>query len=555
MFAVKAMFPTGELYDSPALWFLHASVVRSANHHTGLCNCRGVGSPGGCGELDIAEVVEEQDRKQDVDTTMYSFKGVYSDQTAYSFERPTSREVVFLTIFNPEGYVQVLEMDDGFDFGSSIPAEKVEEWNGRRELIIKMPGEMPAGCGGPVCSYPSAGEGDGFAARVDDGVQCIEETDARGVEHTGEGQDTKPLEGLEFQVPTQYPLTDKWLNGDQNAPGAQNDFVPELATPGTAVETDGPQDGGITEKEQAIQEINSQGAAASIEPKGAELVPRPQAQPQPLPQPQIQEQAVEGGQPQMQELVAGGEQPQLQEQFQTEESQPQPQEQVVGGEQPQPEVQIQAGEGEQSQMQELTVGIQQPQLGQQIQTEESQPQFRPQSLPQPQEQTEEGEQYQMQEQSEGVEQSLPQEQIQAELSRPQPQDLTQAVEQSQPQEQTPAVGSPQPSQPEPQPQPQPPPQSQTQSQNQTQPQEVTMEGEHSQAQSPTNATSQQQPSVDGGGQAEVQGQLPLQHSQPEISASPVRLLGSLNDPKPEQYQFVPQQINPPAPGRKLLLLE
>ncbi|CAD7695533.1 unnamed protein product [Ostreobium quekettii] len=200
LFAVRARFPEGEGANAPALWFLHASVVRTANYHPQVCNCRGMGAAGGCGELDIAEVVEEQDRKQDVDTTVYSFKGAFSDQGAYTFQRPVQREAVFVTIFNPEGYIQVLQMD-GFDFGASIPASMVQNWNGRRELVIKLPGEEMGGCAAPRCSYIYESGNAGFASRIKDGVQC-----------SGGVSDVPDASTLEKSAPSGMPASPQELH-------------------------------------------------------------------------------------------------------------------------------------------------------------------------------------------------------------------------------------------------------------------------------------------------------------------------------------------------------
>lgn len=143
MFAVKLKYTSGYIHDAPALWFLHASVVRTANYQAVMCNCRGMGSPGGCGELDIAEVVTEQNRKYDVDTTIYSFKGATGDQNAYKFERPLNQEIIYVTIFNSEGYIQILQLDSSeFSFDASLSNAVVDALNARRELILKMPGKL-----------------------------------------------------------------------------------------------------------------------------------------------------------------------------------------------------------------------------------------------------------------------------------------------------------------------------------------------------------------------------------------------------------------------------
>lgn len=170
MFATKVSYPHGDVYDSPALWFMHASVVRTASYHHNLCNCRGVGYSGGCGELDVAEIVTEKNTKMEVETSIYSYKGAISDGGGYRFERPME-DVVYVTIFNPDGYIQIVELDD-FDFGASVSGARVQEWNDRRDLILSMPGPVRKDCRAPKCTFPPFNEG--FAARMQSGVHCEE---------------------------------------------------------------------------------------------------------------------------------------------------------------------------------------------------------------------------------------------------------------------------------------------------------------------------------------------------------------------------------------------
>jgi len=46
---------------TPAIWILNGQVVRSAQYG---CNCRGMGGQGGCGELDLLEVLTSGNPQQ-----------------------------------------------------------------------------------------------------------------------------------------------------------------------------------------------------------------------------------------------------------------------------------------------------------------------------------------------------------------------------------------------------------------------------------------------------------------------------------------------------------
>lgn len=144
IFVSKVSFPHGGGSDSPAIWAMHASAVRTANYHTTQCNCRGVGYNGGCGEVDIAEVVTEKSSPMEVETTVYSYKGAIGDAGVYRFERPVDKDTIYATIYNAEGYIQIVELD-WFDFGGSISNAQVAEWNGRREAVLSMPGNVQVG--------------------------------------------------------------------------------------------------------------------------------------------------------------------------------------------------------------------------------------------------------------------------------------------------------------------------------------------------------------------------------------------------------------------------
>lgn len=141
IFVSKVNLPHGGQNDAPAIWAMHASTVRTSNYHVSQCNCRGVGYNGGCGEVDIAEVVSEKYEPMEVGTTVYSYKGAIGDAGSYRFERPVDKDAIYATIYNAEGYIQIVELD-WFDFGGSISNDQVAEWNSRREVVLSMPGNI-----------------------------------------------------------------------------------------------------------------------------------------------------------------------------------------------------------------------------------------------------------------------------------------------------------------------------------------------------------------------------------------------------------------------------
>jgi hypothetical protein len=93
IFAVKLRMPVGTV--TPAYWILPAQVVRTAQYG---CNCRGMGGQGGCGELDVAEVLTSDDPMA-ATTTIYSFKSVRNGNGS-TFQRPALETATFIVIFD-----------------------------------------------------------------------------------------------------------------------------------------------------------------------------------------------------------------------------------------------------------------------------------------------------------------------------------------------------------------------------------------------------------------------------------------------------------------------
>ncbi|EPX56925.1 hypothetical protein D187_006678 [Cystobacter fuscus DSM 2262] len=141
IFAIRARMPrytepkTQYYDDVPAIWMLNARVVRTAQYG---CNCRGMGSPGGCGELDVAEVLHG-DNPLYATSTIYSFEGATGSGPNY-FQRPVKESATFIVIFDASGKIQMLRLKpDAFDFGDTVSNSTVSEWLARTGLKMSLP--------------------------------------------------------------------------------------------------------------------------------------------------------------------------------------------------------------------------------------------------------------------------------------------------------------------------------------------------------------------------------------------------------------------------------
>ncbi|KAF1329182.1 Gpi anchor protein, partial [Globisporangium splendens] len=125
MFVTKVDMAQGGAPNLPAIWMLNAQIVRSNQYQ---CNCRGMGKGGGCGELDIAEVIEKD---TSVVATHYYF---YDGQTAPGHDsfgkRPVDGPTTYVTIIDESYGVKVLEIGaDDFDFeASSVTQDVISQW-------------------------------------------------------------------------------------------------------------------------------------------------------------------------------------------------------------------------------------------------------------------------------------------------------------------------------------------------------------------------------------------------------------------------------------------
>jgi hypothetical protein len=139
IFVTKLRMPVGNV--TPAYWILPAQVVRSAQYG---CNCRGEGGDGGCGELDVAEVLGGNTatpaHPEQATTTIYSFQGVTNGGTAY-FQRPVYETATFVVIFDaPSSSIAMRRLGPtDFEFDTSIPAATVSAWLTDTGVARKMP--------------------------------------------------------------------------------------------------------------------------------------------------------------------------------------------------------------------------------------------------------------------------------------------------------------------------------------------------------------------------------------------------------------------------------
>jgi hypothetical protein len=139
IFAVKMRMPLGSV--TPAYWILPAQVVRSAQYG---CNCRGQGGDGGCGELDVAEVLggatANPAHPMQATTTIYSFQGVTNGGTSY-FQRPVYETATFVVVFDaPSRSIALRRLAaTDFDFAASVAPALVAQWLANTGTARAMP--------------------------------------------------------------------------------------------------------------------------------------------------------------------------------------------------------------------------------------------------------------------------------------------------------------------------------------------------------------------------------------------------------------------------------
>ncbi|KAE8901278.1 hypothetical protein PF005_g25882 [Phytophthora fragariae] len=125
IFLTKVSMEEGGAPNVPAIWMLPDQVTHSGQYG---CNCRGTGPAGGCGELDIAEVLEKDTSY--VATHYYFYDGKYNPGNDQFGKRPTDGPATYVTIIDQDYGVKVIALGaDDFDFSSgTISNDVVSQW-------------------------------------------------------------------------------------------------------------------------------------------------------------------------------------------------------------------------------------------------------------------------------------------------------------------------------------------------------------------------------------------------------------------------------------------
>jgi hypothetical protein len=125
IFATKFRMPIRD--KTPAYWILPSQVIRSSQYG---CNCRGMGSDpvyrGGCGELDVAEILGGVTTSLEATTTLYSFQDITGGGSV-AFNRPVEESAVFLVMFDaPSRQIAIRRFGaTEFDFAATLASSTV----------------------------------------------------------------------------------------------------------------------------------------------------------------------------------------------------------------------------------------------------------------------------------------------------------------------------------------------------------------------------------------------------------------------------------------------
>ena len=95
---------------------------------------------GGCGEIDVAEILGGVTTSREATTTLYSFQGITGGGSV-AFNRPVDESAVFLVIFDAQGRqiaIRRLAATD-FDFAATLSAETVARYLADRGTVRAPP--------------------------------------------------------------------------------------------------------------------------------------------------------------------------------------------------------------------------------------------------------------------------------------------------------------------------------------------------------------------------------------------------------------------------------
>lgn len=118
----------------PAIWSLNGQVVRAAQYG---CNCRGMGSPGGCGELDIAETLTANSAQ--AISEIYSFKGATGTGSNNWFPRPTGGKNTIAAIFDVQtNSIEIIRLT-GWDYSqTSLTRSTIDSYLNAPSMKVSM---------------------------------------------------------------------------------------------------------------------------------------------------------------------------------------------------------------------------------------------------------------------------------------------------------------------------------------------------------------------------------------------------------------------------------
>ncbi|THH16699.1 hypothetical protein EUX98_g9259 [Antrodiella citrinella] len=116
-FVFEFEMPQDGTSNPPAIWLLNQQVVNSAQYG---CNCRGMGGSGGCGELDLFEVLNTN-LNQGI-TEIYSFKGATGSGDGNFWPRPSG----IVT------YIAILDIQT-----DSISIQQLQSWDFTQTQITR----------------------------------------------------------------------------------------------------------------------------------------------------------------------------------------------------------------------------------------------------------------------------------------------------------------------------------------------------------------------------------------------------------------------------------
>lgn len=110
-FIFEFEMPNDGSSNPPAIWLLNQQVVNAAQYG---CNCRGMGGDGGCGEIDLFEVLPSN-LNQGI-TEIYSFKGATGGGDGNYWARPTSGVVTYMAILDVQTDSIAIQRLTSWDF-------------------------------------------------------------------------------------------------------------------------------------------------------------------------------------------------------------------------------------------------------------------------------------------------------------------------------------------------------------------------------------------------------------------------------------------------------